>query len=220
MQRGRRRPWPRPRSTSTRRSPGRSSRPSRPVSAAAGSAAGATSSSPSSATSAAGPIPTCGRSGRSRTSASATWPSSGIAAPRSGRPRPSGRRPPTSIRREVSQAVALSAARSREIEVSRVELASAEAGYREDLTRARGAVGRPIEVLDSLKLLNRARQNLIRALVEYRPGPVLPVRRPRLSASPGRPRDRPSSPAPLRLVLRRSRRLVLRSRAPGSAGLR
>jgi outer membrane protein TolC len=71
------------------------------------------------------------------------------------------------IRREVMQAVALSAARLREIEIDRVELASAEAGYREDLARARGAVGRPIEVLDSLKLLNRARQNLIRATVGF-----------------------------------------------------
>ena len=71
------------------------------------------------------------------------------------------------IRREVSQAAALSTARYRETEINRIELASAEAGYRLDLTRARGAVGRPIEVLDSLKLLNRARQSLIRSTIGF-----------------------------------------------------
>ena len=71
------------------------------------------------------------------------------------------------VRREVSQAVAISTARSREIEIDRIEVASAEAGYREDMARARGAVGQPIEVLDSLKLLNRARQKLIRAIVGF-----------------------------------------------------
>ena len=71
------------------------------------------------------------------------------------------------IRREVVQAEAHSTTRFRRIDVGRIELASAEAGYRADLTRARGAVGRPIEVLDSLKLLNRARQNLIQEIISF-----------------------------------------------------
>ncbi len=70
------------------------------------------------------------------------------------------------VRREVLQAVALAAAKRFQVDVRRRELQTAEKGYHEDLTRAQGAVGRPIEVLNNLKLLAGARQDLVRAIIE------------------------------------------------------
>jgi outer membrane protein TolC len=69
------------------------------------------------------------------------------------------------IRSEVLSARAESQALRRKVEINRAELASAEAGYREDFTRLRETVGLPIEMIDSLKLLNRARVNLIESIV-------------------------------------------------------
>jgi hypothetical protein len=47
------------------------------------------------------------------------------------------------------------------------QLALAEAGVREELTRTPGRVGLPIEVVNSLDLSARARQDFITAIVEY-----------------------------------------------------
>ena len=71
------------------------------------------------------------------------------------------------VRDEVTTALSLARARLNQIEVARRELASAEEGYREDYNRARNEKARPIEVLDSLRLLREARVNLIRAINLY-----------------------------------------------------
>jgi outer membrane protein TolC len=71
------------------------------------------------------------------------------------------------IQDEVADAYGVSAARRRQMELSQRQLAVAEAGFREELIRTRGGVGLPIEVVNSLDLLTRARQDFITAIVEY-----------------------------------------------------
>ena len=71
------------------------------------------------------------------------------------------------IRAEVAAAHAQSAATRRQIVATQLQLRSAEAGFRQDLDRIRGTVGRPIEAVNSLRLLNDARQSAIRAITEY-----------------------------------------------------
>lgn len=73
----------------------------------------------------------------------------------------------TRIRREVTDAYALSAARRQQVEINQRRLLTAEAGFREDYRRIRGGVGLPIEVLNSMSLLIRAREQLIRSTLEY-----------------------------------------------------
>ena len=68
------------------------------------------------------------------------------------------------VRSEVASARAEALAQGRQIDVARAELVSAEDGFREDFLQLRETVGLPIEVLDSLKLLVRARLNLIEAI--------------------------------------------------------
>jgi len=70
------------------------------------------------------------------------------------------------VRREVMNAYALCLARREQVTVGRLGLRTAEAGFREDLARIRGAVGMPIEATNSLELLADARQNFIRSLIE------------------------------------------------------
>jgi outer membrane protein TolC len=71
------------------------------------------------------------------------------------------------IRSEVSAAYAEVIAARQQVEITTRQLASAEAGFREDLERIRNTVGRPLEVVNSLQLLNRARIARIRALTDY-----------------------------------------------------
>jgi outer membrane protein TolC len=71
------------------------------------------------------------------------------------------------VRREVAEALALSAARLSQIELAVRQLGIAENGFREDLERSRQNLGRAIEVLDNLELLTQARLELIRALTEF-----------------------------------------------------
>jgi outer membrane protein TolC len=71
------------------------------------------------------------------------------------------------IRREVAEAVALSATRLQELEVARRRVETAGEAFRLDMIRSRNLKGRPIEVLDSANLLTAARQDYIRALVGY-----------------------------------------------------
>ncbi len=71
------------------------------------------------------------------------------------------------IRRETADAYAASAARLREVETAGRRVATAQRAFQEDLKRARNLEAWPIEVLNSLDLLNSARQDLIRALVGY-----------------------------------------------------
>ena len=71
------------------------------------------------------------------------------------------------VRTEVSAAYADVIAARQQVEITTRELASAEVGFREDLQRIRNTVGRPIEVVNSLELLNRARVARIRAVTDY-----------------------------------------------------
>jgi outer membrane protein TolC len=71
------------------------------------------------------------------------------------------------VRTEVTAALAEVDATRRQIGVTTRQLKSAESGFREDLLRIRNTVGRPIEVVNSLELLNTARVARIRALTEF-----------------------------------------------------
>ena len=68
---------------------------------------------------------------------------------------------------EIMSAVADGRAAVGEIDMARHELASSEAGFRQDLDRARNNLVRPIEVINSLNLLAHARVDLVKALVLY-----------------------------------------------------
>lgn len=71
------------------------------------------------------------------------------------------------IRREVVEAHALVQSRRQEMELASKRVASAQAAYTQDLTRARNVPGRPIEVLSSANQLAAARQDLVRAMAGY-----------------------------------------------------
>ena len=71
------------------------------------------------------------------------------------------------VRGEVGAAYGEVAAARLQVDVTTRQLASAEAGFREDLERTRNTVGRPIEVVNSLHLLNQARVARIRAVTDY-----------------------------------------------------
>jgi outer membrane protein TolC len=71
------------------------------------------------------------------------------------------------IRREVADALALSAARRQQVDVAKRQLQTAGQGYRLDLIRARNIEGHPIEVLNSVNLLSAARQEYVRAVIGY-----------------------------------------------------
>jgi outer membrane protein TolC len=71
------------------------------------------------------------------------------------------------VRREVAESHGMAAARLLEVETARRRLATAAEGARLDIVRARNVEGRPIEVLNSLRLLNAARLELIQAIVAY-----------------------------------------------------
>jgi len=101
------------------------------------------------------------------------------------------------IRSEVSAAYAEVAAARNRVDVTARQLASAEAGFREDLDRIHNVVGRPIEVVNSLRLLNQARIDRVRAITDYNRAQV------RLFVSLGtppplaRPASDPLPPAPV-----------------------
>jgi outer membrane protein TolC len=71
------------------------------------------------------------------------------------------------VRSEVGAAYADVSAARQQVDITTRQLASAEAGFAEDLDRIRNTVGRPIEVVNSLQLLNQARVDRIRALNDY-----------------------------------------------------
>jgi len=71
------------------------------------------------------------------------------------------------IRREVAEAKALCAARLRDIELANRRIESARRAFEQDLRRARNLEGRPIELLNSVNLLTRARQDRIQAVMAY-----------------------------------------------------
>jgi outer membrane protein TolC len=71
------------------------------------------------------------------------------------------------IRAEVAEAYAKAHARFALIGTYEEAVQSSTRGFREDLTRAKGAVGLPIEVLDSLRLLATARREYLDSIVDY-----------------------------------------------------
>jgi outer membrane protein TolC len=67
----------------------------------------------------------------------------------------------------VADALALVGVRRQAIDIARRRTETAQRAFEQDLTRARNLQGRPIEVLDSAKLLNAARQDYLSALIGY-----------------------------------------------------
>jgi outer membrane protein TolC len=101
------------------------------------------------------------------------------------------------IRTEVASAFAEVSASRRQVAVTTRQLDSAVIGFREDLERIKNTVGRPIEVVNSLELLNQARVDRIRAVMDYNKAEV------RLFVSLGSPpplgasANEPLPPAPI-----------------------
>jgi outer membrane protein TolC len=71
------------------------------------------------------------------------------------------------IRAEVAEAYARTHARFAQIGTSEQAVRTGIDGFHEDLTRIEGFVGLPIEVLDNLRLLARARSDYLNAIVDY-----------------------------------------------------
>ena len=71
------------------------------------------------------------------------------------------------VRAEVAEAYAKAHARFALIGTTEQAVRSATDGFRKDLTRAEGAVGLPIEVVDSLRLLAESRYAYLEAIVGY-----------------------------------------------------
>lgn len=71
------------------------------------------------------------------------------------------------VGREVAEAYALSEGHYRKLQIAQRRLKTAERGYEEDLARIKGAAGIPIEVLNSVRLLTRARLNLVDETFAY-----------------------------------------------------
>jgi outer membrane protein TolC len=71
------------------------------------------------------------------------------------------------IRAEVAEAYARTHARFAQIGTSEQAVRTGIDGFQEDLTRIEGFVGLPIEVLDNLRLLARARSDYLNAIVDY-----------------------------------------------------
>jgi outer membrane protein TolC len=65
------------------------------------------------------------------------------------------------------EALAEAKAARNQIGIARQELKSSHEGFHEDLERSRQNLGRPIEVINSLNLLARARAHLIDAIIRY-----------------------------------------------------
>jgi len=70
-------------------------------------------------------------------------------------------------RNEVGAAFAQAAAARHRVDLATERLASAKDGFRQDFLRIENTVGRPIELVDSLRLLNDARVDRIRAAADY-----------------------------------------------------
>jgi outer membrane protein TolC len=71
------------------------------------------------------------------------------------------------IRRELTAARGEALAASQQVETTRIQLATAISGYREELARIRGVVGRPYEAKVSVDFVNMARQAYLAAIIRY-----------------------------------------------------
>jgi outer membrane protein TolC len=109
------------------------------------------------------------------------------------------------VRREVSAALADAIAARRQVDITARQLATAQAGFREDLDRVRGTIARPIEMTNSLDLLSEARQSHLRAIIDYNRaqfrlfvalGSPPPLERPETRPLPPAPVAEPPLPLP------------------------
>jgi outer membrane protein TolC len=71
------------------------------------------------------------------------------------------------VRAQVAEALAEVQSSARQLDTARAELARANEGAREEMTRIRKTIGRPLETLDSIRQQIEARQELLRAVVAY-----------------------------------------------------
>lgn len=71
------------------------------------------------------------------------------------------------IRREISEALADAQSAARQIDTTREQLRIAEEGFREEMTRIKQVVGRPLETIDSFRQLLDARQEILAAVIAY-----------------------------------------------------
>lgn len=71
------------------------------------------------------------------------------------------------VRAEVVEADARTRARLKQIDAAADAVAAGRAAYAQDLARIKGREGLPIEVIDSLRLLARARNEYLDAITEY-----------------------------------------------------
>jgi outer membrane protein TolC len=71
------------------------------------------------------------------------------------------------VRAEVARAYVASHARFEEIATAETAVRSIQVGYREDYDAVKGNRGRPVELLDSLRLLARAREEYLDAIIGY-----------------------------------------------------
>lgn len=71
------------------------------------------------------------------------------------------------VRDEVAEAYARARTRFAQVATSEQAVLVAQDAFKEDLTRIKGREGLPIEVLDSLRLLARARNDYLNAIVDY-----------------------------------------------------
>ncbi len=74
------------------------------------------------------------------------------------------------VRREVVAAFGRTEAGLRRVGIAQQQLRSAEAGFREDMIRARNLKSLPIEVLNSMNRLTQARLAVIRSYLQYNRG--------------------------------------------------
>ena len=71
------------------------------------------------------------------------------------------------VRMEVAVAQRRSKIRFSQLEVGEAAVAAADAAFKEDFARARSNIGLPIEVLESLKLVERSRLEYVRAVMDF-----------------------------------------------------
>ena len=71
------------------------------------------------------------------------------------------------VRAEVASAQARVLARFAQIEINEKAIQSSQKAFTQDLDRTRNNLGRPIEVLDSLRLLARSKYGYLDAIVDY-----------------------------------------------------
>ena len=67
----------------------------------------------------------------------------------------------------MATAYARTHARFAQIQIAEQAVQTSQRGFEADLRRTKALVGLPIEVLDNLRLLGRARENYLQAIADY-----------------------------------------------------